>query len=199
MWPVKPTHITVPNFLTAARIALAAVAGGFAVAATHEALAVSLLITASVLDVFDGWYARTFSTPTSLGKHLDPVADKILVGVILLWLGADAHSVTVWCLVGLALAREVAVTVLRTYNTRRHGRMIPSSALGKLKMFLQCAGGCTMLGITHFLGKSTPAPVEIGLLAGMLVVSLWAMAGYIKAKGPATDHEQTHFALRSPG
>jgi CDP-diacylglycerol--glycerol-3-phosphate 3-phosphatidyltransferase len=196
---VSTTQLTVPNLLTAARIALGAVAAGFAIAARHEALAVSLLITASFLDVFDGWYARTFSTPTSLGKHLDPVADKILVGVILVWLGADAKSAVVWCLVGLALAREVLVTALRAYNTRRHGRTIPSSGLGKLKMFLQCAGGCTMLGITHFLGKTTPAPVEVGVLAVMLLVSIWAMVGYIKAKGPAADHEQTHFALRSPG
>jgi CDP-diacylglycerol--glycerol-3-phosphate 3-phosphatidyltransferase len=185
--------------LTLLRIALVFVSAWMGLSARHEALAVSLLITAAVLDVFDGWYARTFSRTTSLGKHLDPFADKVLVTVIMVWLGMDARSFTVWCLVALTLAREAAMTLFRMYSARRLGQLVPASGLGKLKMFLQCAGGLTMLGITHFLGKKTPAPVEISLLAAMLVVSFWAMAGYIKAKGPAADHEQTHFALRSPG
>lgn len=190
---------TVPNLVTVARMALAAVAATMAIAGRYEALAVSLLIAAAVLDVFDGWYARTFSTHTALGKHLDPFADKVLVGVILVWLGADADSLVVWCLVGASLAREVAVTLLRAYSARRHQRLIPASGRGKLKMFLQCAGGLTILGITHFLDRSAPAALVIGVLAGTLVISFWAMAGYIKAKGSAADHEQTHFALRSPG
>ncbi|HKW15472.1 MAG TPA: CDP-alcohol phosphatidyltransferase family protein, partial [Candidatus Krumholzibacteria bacterium] len=190
---------TVPNILTVARIVMVAVGAWLGLAARAEALAVSLLIAAAVLDVFDGWYARTFASTTELGKHLDPFADKVLVTVIMVWLGMDARSMTVWWLVGASLAREAAMTVFRSYSARRHGRLIPASALGKLKMFLQCAGGLTILGITHFLGKRVPPPYVIGALAGMLVVSFWAMAGYIKAKGPAADHEQTHFALRSPG
>ena len=193
------THLTVPNVVTVARLVLVAVAAWLGFSQRHEALAVSLLITAAVLDVFDGWYARTFASTTSLGKHLDPFADKVLVTVILVWHGMDARSLAVWCLVGALLAREAAMTLLRMYSSRRQGRLIPASGLGKLKMFIQCAGGLTMLGISHFLGKRTPAPVDLGLLAAMLVVSLWAMVGYIKAKGPAADHEQTHFALRSPG
>jgi CDP-diacylglycerol--glycerol-3-phosphate 3-phosphatidyltransferase len=194
------SHVTVPNIVTIGRIALVAVAGFLAFGAvSHQALAVSLLITAAVLDVFDGWYARAFSSTTSLGKHLDPFADKVLVTVILMWMGMDARSITVWCMVGAALAREAAMTLFRMYSARRQARLIPASGLGKLKMFLQCSGGLTILGITHFLGNRVPAPVVIGALAGMLVVSFWAMAGYIKAKGPAADHEQTHFALRSPG
>jgi phosphatidylglycerophosphate synthase len=193
------TQLTVPNILTVARMVMVLVGAWLGLGARHEALAVSLLIAAAVLDVFDGWYARAFASTTALGKHLDPFADKVLVTVIMVWLGIDAGSITVWCLIGLLLAREAAMTLLRAYSARRHGRLIPASGRGKLKMFLQCAGGLTFLGITHFLGRRVPLPLEIGALSAMLVVSFWAMAGYIKAKGPAADHEQTHFALRSPG
>ena len=191
--------MTVPNLVTVGRLVLVAIGAWLGFSARQEALAVSLLITAAVLDVFDGWYARTFASTTSLGKHLDPFADKVLVTVIMLWLGRDAASLTVWCLVGLSLGRELAMTLFRMYSARRLGRLIPASGPGKLKMFLQCAGGLTLLGITHFLGRHVPAPYVIASLSAMLVVSVWAMAGYIKAKGPAADHEQAHFALRSPG
>jgi CDP-diacylglycerol--glycerol-3-phosphate 3-phosphatidyltransferase len=192
-------QFTVPNILTVTRIALSALAGWLAFAAVDEALAVSLLIVAALLDVFDGWYARAFSQSTALGKHLDPFADKVLVAVIMVWLGLDARSVMIWWLVGVSLAREAAMTLFRMYSARRRGRLIAASGRGRLKMFLQCSGGLTILGVTHFLGWTVPAPYVIGALAAMLVASCWAMAGYIKAKGPAADHEQTHFALRSPG
>ena len=184
-----------PNILTVGRILLAATAAWLAFAGVDESLAVWLLIVAALLDAFDGWYARAFSQSTALGKHLDPFADKVLVAVVMVWIGMDAHSITVWCLVGVSLARETAMTVLRMYSARAQRRLIPASQLGRLKMFLQCSGGLTILGSTHVLGWRVPAPYVIGALAGMLVVSIWAMAGYIKAKGPAADHEQTHFAL----
>ena len=190
--------LTIPNVLTLARIALTIAAVGMAVRGAAP-LAVAILIAAALLDAFDGWYARAFSQSTSLGKHLDPFADKVLVAVILLWLGMDARSVAAWCLIGVALAREAAMTGLRMHSVRAQGRLIPASSLGRWKMFLQSTGGLTILSFTHILHRSVPEGWVIAALAIMLGVSLAAMLGYIKAKGPAADHEQTHFALRSPG
>jgi hypothetical protein len=90
------------------------------------------------------------------------------------------------------------MTLFRMYSARRLGRLIPASGAGKPAMFLQCAGGLTMLGITHFLGKRVAPPYVIVSLSAMLVVSVWAMAGYI-SKGSAADHEQITPWLRSPG
>ena len=193
------TRWTVPNVLTVARIGLAAAAGWMAYASGAERLAVMLLIVAALLDAFDGWYARSFGQATSLGKHLDPFADKILVGVILVWIGCDARSPVAWWLIGVSLARDVAMTLFRAYSVRARRRLIPASTLGRWKMFVQSAGGLTILSLTHVLGMAVPAAVVIAGLSIMLMVSLAAMVGYIKAKGPAADHEQTHFALRSPG
>jgi len=184
---------------TLARIVMTAFAACLAAMARYESLAVSLLIAAAVLDVVDGWYARTYARSSSLGTHLDPFADKVLVAVVMVWLGRDARSLAVWILVIVMLAREAAMTLVRAHAARRERRLIPASKLGKLKMFLQCAGGLTILGITHFLGNAVPARYVIGALAAMLLVSIWSMVRYLKAKGPAADHEQTRFALRSPG
>jgi CDP-diacylglycerol--glycerol-3-phosphate 3-phosphatidyltransferase len=192
-------HWTVPNVLTVARIVLAVLAAALAIDARAEATAVAILIIAALLDAFDGWYARAFAQSTRLGKHLDPFADKVLVGVIVVWIACDARSGVVWILVGLSLARDIAMTGLRMYSARRRRRLIPASALGRVKMFVQSAGGLVILSFTHILGWPVPVGFVIAALSFMVIVSLAAMVGYIKAKGPAADHEQTHFALRSPG
>ncbi len=190
---------TIPNVLTAARIGLAVAAAGIAYASEGRWLAVAILIVAALLDAFDGWYARSFGQATSLGKHLDPFADKVLVGVILVWIGIDAGSSVAWWLIGAALARDLAMTAFRAYSRRARRRLIPANALGRWKMFVQSAGGLTILSFTHILAVPVPAGVVIAALSLMLMVSLAAMVGYIKAKGPAADHEQTTFALRLPG
>jgi CDP-diacylglycerol--glycerol-3-phosphate 3-phosphatidyltransferase len=193
------THWTVPNVLTVARIGLAIAAAAIAYEREVAWLSVAILIVAALLDAFDGWYARSFGQATALGKHLDPFADKVLVSVILVWIGLDTGSLVAWGLIGAALMRDAAMTALRAYSRRVRRRLIPASPLGRLKMFIQSAGGLVILSCTHILGVSVPAGVVIAVLSLMLVVSLAAMVGYIKAKGPAADHEQTHFALRLPG
>jgi CDP-diacylglycerol--glycerol-3-phosphate 3-phosphatidyltransferase len=192
-------HWTVPNALTVTRIGLAAAAAAMALSARAEPLAVAILILAALLDAFDGWYARAFAQSTRLGKHLDPFADKVLVGVILVWIACDARSPVVWALAGASIARDAAMTALRMYSVRARRRLIPASPLGRVKMFIQSAGGLVILSFTHILGWSVPVGIVIAALAVMVIVSVAAMVGYLKAKGPAADHEQTHFALRSPG
>jgi CDP-diacylglycerol--glycerol-3-phosphate 3-phosphatidyltransferase/cardiolipin synthase len=193
------TQWTVPNIVTLARIGMAGAGAWLSLRPESEATAVAILIAAAVLDAFDGWFARAFAQSSGLGKHLDPFADKILVAVILVWIARDAASPAVWALVGLSLAREAAMTFLRMHSVRARGRLIPASALGRWKMFLQCSGGLLILGLTHLVGWTVPVGMVIAALSVMLLVSVAAMVGYLKAKGPAADHEQTHFALRSPG
>jgi cardiolipin synthase len=192
-------HWTIPNVLTVLRIALALCAAWLALTLDTRWIAVVLLIAAALLDAFDGWYARAFAQSTRLGRHLDPFADKVLVGVILVWVGVDARSAVAWGLIGAALARDAAMTALRMRSVRRTGRLIPASALGRWKMFLQSSGGLVILSVTHMVNRSVPVEWIVGALALMLAFSIASMVGYVKAKGPVADHEQAHFALRSPG
>jgi cardiolipin synthase len=193
------TSWTIPNVLTLLRIALALAGAWLALGPGAQSVAVVLLIFAALLDAFDGWYARAFAQSTRLGKHLDPFADKVLVAVIMIWVGIDTGSAVAWWLIGIALLRDAAMTLLRMHSMRIRRQLIPASALGRWKMFLQSCGGLVILSFSHILGRPVAPGWVIAALAVMLVVSLAAMVGYIKAKGPAADHKQTHFALRSPG
>jgi len=172
-------RLTVPNILTALRIVMAAAAVVLALHAM-QALAVSLCIAAALLDVFDGWYARTFARGSFLGQHLDPLADKLLMGVVFAWIGIDAGSVIVWGLIALVALREVGMTLLRAYSRRLHGRFIPASRLGRAKMLAQSVFGLTILGITHFLGEPVPVPVVAVSLIVIAIISYVSVVAYVR-------------------
>jgi phosphatidylglycerophosphate synthase len=146
-----------------------------------DVLAVSVCIAAAWLDAFDGWYARRFSRVSSLGAHLDPLADKVLMGVVYVWIGIDTRSSVAWCIIALIAAREIGITFLRVYSLRRHGRFIPASPLGRAKMLAQSIVGLTTLSVTHYLGARIPAPFVCGALVVILGISVASAVGYIRS------------------
>jgi CDP-diacylglycerol--glycerol-3-phosphate 3-phosphatidyltransferase len=86
-------------------------------------------------DILDGRLARARKQITELGKFLDPVADKLLIGSALV--GLSLLGDLPWWITTVILGREVAVTLLRLFIVRLGGRIIPASRGGKLKTFTQ--------------------------------------------------------------
>jgi len=190
---------TIPNVLTAARIAMAAVAAWLAFRADIAAAAVVVCIIAALLDAGDGWCARTLGQCSRIGEHMDPLADKILMGVVYVWVGIDAASTPVWTLIALVGAREVAMTVFRAYSLRRHGRYIPASRLGRSKMLVQSVVGLTILGLTHIAGRSVPNAVVVAALLVILVISYLSALFYVVDWKRRASRLQSKGACRRPG
>ncbi|NDA80620.1 MAG: CDP-diacylglycerol--glycerol-3-phosphate 3-phosphatidyltransferase [Actinobacteria bacterium] len=86
-------------------------------------------------DILDGRLARSRKQITELGKFLDPVADKLLIGSALI--GLSLLGDLPWWISLVILGRELAVTLLRVFVVRLGGRIIPASRGGKLKTFTQ--------------------------------------------------------------
>jgi phosphatidylglycerophosphate synthase len=177
-------RLTVPNVLTASRMAMAVVAAGLAARADEVALA--LCVGAVLLDAFDGWYARAFSQCSRLGKHLDPFADKVLMGVVYGWVGVDAGSRVVWGLLALVGVREVAMTVLRAYSVRRYATFIPASGLGRAKMAAQSVVGLGILGYAHVLDRVVPIHVVIVGLLAIVAITYASALDYARGWKPTT-------------
>ena len=117
-----------PNILTYGRIlAVPLVAGlllwterahaitGLGVEAARW-VALGIYVVAAITDFFDGYLARKWQQQSALGKMLDPIADKVLVAVILLVLCGDQilRGGHVWAAI-IILAREVLVSGLREF------------------------------------------------------------------------------------
>ena len=169
--------------MTALRIIIATIAAVMFAAQSHEKTAVILCVVAALLDAFDGWYARTFSQCSKLGKHLDPLADKLLMAVVYALIAVEMGSPAVWALVGLIAVREIGVTLFRSYSLRRYHTFIPANRWGKVKMILQSTAGILLIAYAYLWngGFHFNATVVVGPLLVILFISYYSAIIYIKS------------------
>ena len=107
-----------PNILTYGRIVAVPLVAGLLMWDTYWArwTALGLYIAAAITDFFDGYLARKWQQQSSLGRMLDPIADKVLVAVVLLVISASPllSGGHLWAAI-IILSREVLVSGLREY------------------------------------------------------------------------------------
>ncbi|MCX8071690.1 MAG: CDP-diacylglycerol--glycerol-3-phosphate 3-phosphatidyltransferase [Candidatus Binatia bacterium] len=128
-----------PNFFTLVRILLIPVVVVFLTDPGPRAAiaATGTFFLASLSDFLDGYLARRYGLSTTLGKILDPLADKLIVAAVLVMLVAMGREPQVpgWA-VAVMISREIAVTGLRAVALA-HGVVVEAETLGKYKMVLQ--------------------------------------------------------------
>lgn len=127
------SEVSIPNVLSLLRVALipfilALLGGGYNLASAI------LFAIAALTDMIDGIVARRFNSVTSLGKLLDPLADKLLVCLTLIML-VGLQKAPAWVVL-IIVAREFIVTGLRS-ESKNKGRIIAASSHGKLKAVVQ--------------------------------------------------------------
>jgi CDP-diacylglycerol--glycerol-3-phosphate 3-phosphatidyltransferase len=128
---------TLPNVLTYLRMATIPVIVVLLVPPSSKLalnLAFMFYCVASITDYLDGILARRWNTVTSIGKLLDPLADKLLTTAVLIML-IPYGKVDAW-LVFLIVGREIVITGLRSIAVA-HGMIIDASRMGKNKMISQ--------------------------------------------------------------
>ena len=108
----------------------------------QKGISLVIFIIAALTDLYDGRLARKFKTVSRFGRFLDPLADKILVGVVLFSFVLRG-LVNIW-IVAIIMFREVIVTFLRLYALLI-GRQMVTARLGKLKTTIQMVGMITIL------------------------------------------------------
>jgi CDP-diacylglycerol--glycerol-3-phosphate 3-phosphatidyltransferase len=133
-------------------------------------------ILAALTDLVDGWLARRGKQETSIGKLLDPLADKLLVSTALIVLLAMGR-IPIWAtwMVVVIVGRELAVTGLRGLASAR-GQVMAASWLGKLKTLSQNVALGALL--FHYTTLGLPAhDIGMGFLALATAVTL--VSGYL--------------------
>ncbi len=129
------------------------VADGVASAGGRVALWAFVLGAAS--DFLDGYIARRFDMVTNLGKLLDPLGDKILVGAAFIYLthiGMCPFWVTI-----LIIFREFLITGLRQLAADK-GYIMAADRCGKWKTAFQLAY-CIACLLALAYGSALPAPL----------------------------------------
>jgi CDP-diacylglycerol--glycerol-3-phosphate 3-phosphatidyltransferase len=131
--------MNLPNTLTLARIFLIPVVVAVLLTVEIRTWAfwgASLFLAAALTDLLDGYIARRRKQVTTLGRLLDPIADKLLISSALISL-VQLHIAPAWMVV-IIIGREFAVNGLRSIAAHE-GFSIDVSTLGKGKMVTQVA------------------------------------------------------------
>jgi len=133
---MKKNEMNLPNRITMGRVLLVPLLVLLALwqFPGHDVLAALLIIVAAISDTLDGKLARRLNQVTTLGKFLDPLADKLLICsayIALISLG----RVPAWMVI-VIVCREFVVSGVRILAADA-GVVIAASSLGKLKTTLQ--------------------------------------------------------------
>lgn len=126
--------------------------------------AAALFVVAIVTDSLDGMLARRQGLITDLGKILDPIADKVLIGAALITLSILGELP--WWITIVIMVREVGITVFRFVVLR--SRVIPASRGGKLKTVLQAVA----ISLSLFPLSSVLGPWVLGVNAVVMTAAV---------------------------
>lgn len=143
---------------------------------TGYAVAFLLYCLMAITDYFDGYLARAQGTVSKLGIFLDPIADKIMVGAVILMLAATRDVAGIHIIAALViLLREIAVSGLREFLAGLQVS-VPVSKLAKWKTTFQLialgamilAGALPAWPFIHLLGLTT-----LWLAAVLTLITGW--------------------------
>lgn len=161
----KSAIFTIPNLLSFFWLGLIPVIVWQYLGRENALLAGLLLILSGLTDVVDGFIARHFHMISDLGKALDPIADKLTQGAMLICLAIRFPDI-LWPLV-LMGAKELFMGISGLLVIRRTG-IVPSARWhGKAATVLLYA---TM--ILHVFWTELPRPVSRTAIAGCCVMIL---------------------------
>ncbi|PZP87212.1 MAG: CDP-diacylglycerol--glycerol-3-phosphate 3-phosphatidyltransferase [Azospirillum brasilense] len=158
------TKQNIPNLLTYARVA--AVPAALFIATVMPGLRQLMFwifLAAAITDFFDGYLARKWNAVSATGALLDPIADKLLVAVALLYL-LEYTNAPIGA-VGIILCRELYIAGLREFLAKRQIDL-PVSRGGKWKTALQLSA------ITLLLATVANYPMPY-LRVGEVMFNAW--------------------------
>jgi CDP-diacylglycerol--glycerol-3-phosphate 3-phosphatidyltransferase/cardiolipin synthase len=164
--------MNLPNILTYGRIVAVPVLAGVLFFGTGEVsrwLAFAIFVTACLTDWLDGYLARRLEQQSNLGRMLDPIADKLLVGATLLMLvyAGTIGGWSIWAAL-IILSREILVSGLREFLAELNVK-VHVTQLAKWKTSVQFTSLAMLLA----------GPAAEGILRGTTtagILLLWVAA-----------------------
>ena len=170
-----------PNVMTVSRVLAVPVIVVLLMSESRAStfLAALLFSVASITDYLDGYLARTRGLESTIGKILDPLADKLLVSSTLVML-VSLGFMPGW-IACIIIGRELAVTGLRCVLIEK-GQDVAASWLGKYKTGFQIAAIIPLTMHYAYLGINFNA-IGSFFLYGALIFTIWSGVDYfVKAR-----------------
>ena len=140
---------------------------------------------AAITDLLDGYVARRLGQTSKFGEFLDPVADKLMVAIVLVLLVQGDPRVVVALTAAVIIGREITVSALREWMASIGERSnVAVSQTGKIKTTLQMVG----IGLMVYQRETFGIDVyDVGFVLLVIAagMTLWSMCVYLRAAWPA--------------
>ncbi|MCR4314008.1 MAG: CDP-alcohol phosphatidyltransferase family protein [Candidatus Uhrbacteria bacterium] len=169
--PLIPNFIT-PNMVTMFRIVMTPIVLWLFYINQFQ-VGVPLFLFVAFTDAIDGSLARLRNQVTDWGTFYDPLADKVLIGSVVLLVVIQHVNL----LFGLLIVSVEAILLIGGYVRKHQGKSIGSNVFGKTKMFLQVTG-VTMLLIALWAGFDLFIPISVGTLSLAIVFAVISLFTY---------------------
>ena len=166
---IENKFLTVPNVLSLFRIALIPVIAWLYAISGNMVWSGVVLIISGLTDIADGWIARRYNMVSEVGKALDPIADKLTQGAVLLCM-IFRFPLLVFPFI-LLLAKEAFVGFTGLLLIQKSGAVYGAEWHGKAATCLIYA----VLLLHLFWTEIPPAAtlVSVILASGMMLISLF--------------------------
>ena len=140
---------------------------------------------AAVTDLLDGYIARNYNQMSRFGAFLDPVADKLMVSIVLVLLvQSDPHWYVDFVTI-IIIGREITISALREWMaTVGASGDVAVGWTGKVKTTLQMFGIAFMVYRDPLLGLDL-YNIGFTLLLAAVGMTLWSMFVYLRAAWPS--------------
>lgn len=158
---------TIPNLLSFFRLALIPVFVWLYWMEKNYPWAAIVLVLSCITDLADGWIARHFHMISVLGKALDPIADKLTQGVLLICLLSRFPAMGIPLV--LLIFKEAVSGIIRLRLLRQSGQVYGAAWHGKISTVLLDA-----LALLHVVWYHIPPAVSylcIGICTAFMFVS----------------------------
>ena len=180
------------NFLTLLRIAAipVVVVCFYSPLDYARPIAAVLFGLAAVTDMIDGWVARRFGQTSRFGEFLDPVADKLMVAIVLVMLVQAESGWFEDIIAMIIIGREITISALREWMATIGERAnVKVDITGKIKTTLQMFGIAFMVYQNDLFGLPIYT-VGFVLLILAAVMTIWSMIVYLRAAWPFIASDQ---------
>lgn len=152
-------------------------------------IAAILFGIAAITDLIDGWIARKYNQTSRFGEFLDPVADKLMVVIVLVMLVQAQSSLWEDIIAMIIIGREITVSALREWMASIGERAtVKVQFSGKIKTTLQMFGIAFMVYQEHLFGLDI-YKIGYALLIAAAIMTLYSMYMYLRAAWPSMRSE----------
>ncbi|MCZ2343858.1 MAG: CDP-diacylglycerol--glycerol-3-phosphate 3-phosphatidyltransferase [Bacteroidales bacterium] len=173
----------VPNLLSLSRLPLSVVLF-VCISYAWWAAALAVFSVAMFTDWLDGWWARRYGPLSPIGRSLDPLTDKVIIGGAFIYFLLDPRTGLMPWMVTVIISRELLITGLRGI-VESLGKSFGADWFGKLKTVLQSAVviGVLLLQTLRSWPEATGVlaflePIQAALLYAMLAATIGSAVQY---------------------